>query len=171
MLSILAKCLYLSFPTFIIHVSYSISTLLLVSFIHFHARFSSGKGRAGSIPRRTINTSRWTAIPDSSASSTPRRDQERTEMLSRHVVVPLGTVPWVWPAGRASPIFPRTFWTYGRTNAAGISRLGELTRHSLYKFHSCALCREVTYHELFAKVTTLSLALLWQYSLSHHPRS
>jgi len=57
-LSILAKCLYLSFPTFITHVSYSISTLLLVSFIHFHARFSSGKGRAGSIPRRTINTSR-----------------------------------------------------------------------------------------------------------------
>jgi len=62
---------------------------MLLIFIHFHARFSSREGRVGNSPRRTWNTSRSTAISDSSAGPTPRRYQT---MQSLHVVLgrPLG---------------------------------------------------------------------------------
>jgi len=53
------------------------------------------------------------------------------------------------------------FWTYGRTNLAGISRFGEMAGYSgLYKIHSCALRREVSHHELFAKIPSLRLYLI-----------
>jgi len=36
--------------------------------------------------------------------------------------------------------------------------MGEVARHSgLYKFHSCALCREVSRRKLFAKIPSLPL--------------
>jgi len=41
----------------------------------------------GNIPRRTWKTSQSTAISDSSSSSTPRRDQARSVMKSRHLVL------------------------------------------------------------------------------------
>jgi len=50
------------------------------SFTHFRALFSIGEIRGGSSPRRTRNTSRLTAISDSSAGSTLRRAQARSEM-------------------------------------------------------------------------------------------
>jgi len=121
--------------------------LLIDSFIHynFRVRFSSGEGRRVSSPRRFRYTSRSTAIPDSSACSTPR---------------PLGCFPVVVASRTFSPIFPVTFWTHGRTNVDGISRFGEAARHSkLYEFHSCALCNKVSHRELLAKFPSLLLAL------------
>jgi len=57
------------------------------------------------------------------------------------------TFPWVLRAGLASPVFHGAFWTHGRTNVAGISRFGEVGRHSgLFEFRSCALCHEVSHH-------------------------
>jgi len=47
----------------------------VIHFVHFHARFSSRQGCGGSSSSRTWNTSRSTAISDSSAGSTPRRYQ------------------------------------------------------------------------------------------------
>jgi len=48
-----------------------------------------------------------------------------------------------------------------RTVVAEISRFGgEISRHSMmYEFHSCALCHEVSHHELYAKIPSLPLAL------------
>jgi len=57
------------------------------SFTHFRARFSFGESRECSSPRRTRNTSRSTAISDSSAGSTPRRYQANLEMESLHLVL------------------------------------------------------------------------------------
>jgi len=48
--------------------------------IHFRARFTHGEDRRGSSPRTTRNTSRSTAISGSSADSTPRREQARSEL-------------------------------------------------------------------------------------------
>ena len=48
------------------------------SFTYFRARFSYGESRGGSSLRMTGNTSRSTALSDSSAGSTPRRDQARS---------------------------------------------------------------------------------------------
>jgi len=50
------------------------------SFTHFRARFSFRESRGGSHPRRTRDSLRSTAISDSSAGSTPRLDQARSEM-------------------------------------------------------------------------------------------
>jgi len=46
----------------------------------FVPAFFWGEGHGGSSPNRTRNTSRSTAISNGSACSTPRRDQERSEM-------------------------------------------------------------------------------------------
>jgi len=78
------------------------------------------------------------------------------------------TFPWVQPAEFASPIFSGTFWSHGRTNVAGFSRFGEVAQHSgLYEFHSCALCCEVSYRELFAKISSqlIPLGILFVQSL------
>jgi len=48
--------------------------------VHFHTRFSSGEDRGGSSPRRSRNTSRFSAISGSSTGSTPRRDLPNSEM-------------------------------------------------------------------------------------------
>ena len=50
------------------------------SITHFRASFSFGEIRGGSSPTKTRNTSRSTAISDSSGDSTPRRYQARSEM-------------------------------------------------------------------------------------------
>jgi len=50
------------------------------SFTHFCARFSFGENRGGSSPRKKRNTSRSTAISDSSVGSTPRWDQARSDV-------------------------------------------------------------------------------------------
>jgi len=72
----------------------------------------------------------------------------------------LTTSPWVQPAGFASPIFPGAYWSHGRTIVAEISLFGDVTRHlELCEFHSCALCREVSRCELFAKTPPQPLAL------------
>jgi len=49
----------------------------------------------GSSPRRTRNSSRSIGISNSSAGSTPRRHQARSEMKSRHLVLgrTLGRIP------------------------------------------------------------------------------
>ena len=49
------------------------------SFTHFRARFSFGESCRGSSRRRPRNASQSAAISDSSADSTPRRDQARLE--------------------------------------------------------------------------------------------
>ena len=49
------------------------------TFNHFHTHFFSGEVRGGSTLRRTRNTSWSTAFSDSSAGSTPRRYQARSE--------------------------------------------------------------------------------------------
>jgi len=50
--------------------------------------------------------------------------------------------------------------TTGLSNAAGMSRFGELARHSgLGEFHSCALRRQASQRELIAKIPSLPLAL------------
>ena len=51
------------------------------SFVHsFSCPLFPGESRGGNIRRRTRNTSRSTAISDSSAGSTPRWDQARSVM-------------------------------------------------------------------------------------------
>ena len=52
----------------------------LIVFIQFHTSPSSGECRGDSSPSRTRNTSRFSAITDNSAGTTPRRDQARSEM-------------------------------------------------------------------------------------------
>jgi len=47
--------------------------LLDIWVVYFNAHFSSGEGPRNSIPRRTQNTWRNTAIPDSSACSSPSK--------------------------------------------------------------------------------------------------
>jgi len=47
------------------------------SFIHVHARFSSGEGPGDSSPRRALNTSYSTYL---TGSSIPKRDQARPEI-------------------------------------------------------------------------------------------
>jgi len=67
------------------------------SFTHCHARFSFYESRGGSSPRRTRNTSRSIGISNSSAGSTPRRYQARSEMQSLHLV--LGRTLGRFPVG------------------------------------------------------------------------
>jgi len=68
--------------------------------------------------------------------------------------------PWVYPARLASSVFRGTYCTHARTNVAGISRFGEVVRHSgLCEFHSCALCRIASYRGPFTKISFLPLAL------------
>jgi len=53
-----------------------------------------------------------------------------------------------------------TFWSHGRTIVAENSLFGKVTRDSgFYEFHSCALCREVSHRELFAKIPSLQFVL------------
>jgi len=100
--------------------------ILNCSFIHFHICFSSGESRAGSNSWRTRNASLFSAISDSSASTTPRWDQARSKMQSRNLV--LG-----WPLRRfhldavsraCLPTFPWTFWLHDRSNVREISIWG-----------------------------------------------
>ena len=49
-------------------------------FHHFHVFIFSKEGDGDSCSKRTPGTSRSTAISDSSAGSTPRRDEARSEM-------------------------------------------------------------------------------------------
>jgi len=119
------------------------------------------EGRGSCSPRRTWHTSRSTEIPESSTGSAPKRDQARSEMQSRHRTLEdlWAAFPWSQPEGLALPVFRGGFWTHGRANVAGISRLGEVGRHSeLCEFHSCALCHEVSHHWLFTKIPSSSLA-------------
>jgi len=52
-----------------------------------------------------------------------------------------------------------------------ISRFGEVAQHSgFYAFQNCALCREVSHHELFAKIPSLPLVLHLRYYIGHYPR-
>jgi len=114
----------------------------VIRFIHFHARFSSREGRRGTSPRRTQNTSRSTAIPDSSVGSTPRRDQARSEVQTLHLVFgrPLGCFPVDLASRTCLTSLSWAFWIHGRTNVVVISEFGEVVRHSgLCEFHSCAL--------------------------------
>ena len=72
--------------------------------------------------------------------------------------------PWVYCVANrtlVSLIFPGTFWSYGRSNVAEISRFKrEVARHSgFYEFYSCALCRYVSHHELFEKISSLPFSL------------
>ena len=91
-------------------------------FIHFHTYFSSPEDRGGRSPWKTRNTSRSTAISESSAGSTPRRVQawSRCNNVTWCLVGLRSAFPSVQPAGPASPIFPGAFWSRGRTIAAGI---------------------------------------------------
>jgi len=57
----------------------------VISFIHLHAWFSSGECRVGNSPRRTWNASRSTPILDSSAGSSPIRDQVLLVIQSLHL--------------------------------------------------------------------------------------
>ena len=61
----------------------------------------------------------------------------------------LVALSWVYPARLASPIFSEAFRTGGQNyNVPGISRFGEVVRHSaLCEFLGCALCHEVSHRE------------------------
>jgi len=69
--------------------------IIFVSLIHFHAPFSSGEGGRSSSPRRTSNTSRPTAMSDSSAGTTQRWDQAWSDLWALHLVLgqPQGHFP------------------------------------------------------------------------------
>jgi len=68
------------------------------SFTHFRARFTYGESRGGSSPRMTGNNPRSTALSDSSACSTPRRDQQGRRCTAvRHLV--LGRTLGRFPVG------------------------------------------------------------------------
>jgi len=66
-------------------------------------------------------------------------------------IKPPGHFLRVCAAGLSSPMFLRTFWTHGRTNVVDLSIRGADLTLRLYEFHSCALCREVSNCQLFAK--------------------
>ena len=78
----------------------------------------------------------------------------------------------LYPEGLSSPFFPGTFWIHGRTNIAGISRFEQVAWcPGLYWFHTCALCHEVSYRELFANILSLPFVLSivsFQSSLKTH---
>jgi len=134
-----------------------------VSCIHFRARSSSGEGGEGRNPRRTRNTSRSTAISGKSAGSTPRGDQERSEIQSLHLIVEqrLSRFPGGATSRARLTNFSGAFWTHGQTNVAWISRIGEVAWHwGLCEFHSYALCREASHRELFAKSHLCRLHLI-----------
>jgi len=119
----------------------------VIHFIHFHARFSSREGHRGT-SLRTQNTSRSTAISDSSAGSTSIRDQERSEVQTLHLGFgpSLGCFPVDLASTTCLTSLTRAFWIHGRTNVVVISEFGEVVRHSgLCRFHSCALCCEVSH--------------------------
>jgi len=67
----------------------------------------------------------------------------------------------LWPEGLSPLLFPGTFWTHGRINIAGISRLREVAWHpGLYGFQTCVLCYELSHRELFANIPSLPFILL-----------
>jgi len=97
-------------------------------------------GRGGSIHRSTWNTSWSTAISDSSAGSTPRRDQARPEMQSRHVGLRrhLGRFP-VCLASRAC--LPSGAVLSIRRSGSTSSALNFTAAHFVSKYHSRATTR------------------------------
>ena len=119
----------------------------MIHFIRFHACFSSREGRGGNIHRRTWNTSRSTSIPDSSAGSTPRRDQARSEMQLLHLGRPLGR----FHVGLASRACLTSLswgildtWPNYRSCVLSIRRSGSTFR-ALRIWQSCEICREVSH--------------------------
>jgi len=102
----------------------------------------------GNIHRRTRKTSRSTTISDSSAGSTPRRDQARSMMKSRHLVHGrhLGRFAVGLISRTCLTNFCGAFWIHGRTNVVVFSQFEEVLRPSgLCEFHSCTICREVSH--------------------------
>ena len=112
-----------------------------ISFI-FMPAFPLRSVAGGNIHRKTCNISRSTAISDSFADSTPRRDQARSEMQLFH----LG--PWrhMGLASRAClTSLSWAFWIHGRTAVVVFSQVEAVRYSGLFEFHSCALCREVSH--------------------------
>ena len=66
------------------------------------------------------------------------------------------------PEGLSSAFFPGIFWTHGRTNIAGISRVGEeVAWHpGIYRFQTCVLCHEGSHWEIFAINSSLPFVVL-----------
>jgi len=143
-------------PMFYI-IMIELSQYMFDLFIHLRARFSSEEGSGRSSHRRTRNTSRSTAISDSSARSAPSK--------VGYVVTPPGPCGTSWPLSSGNSqqdlprqSFPGALWTRGRNNVAGISWFREEVRHSvLCEFHSCARSREVPHCKLLARIPSLSL--------------
>jgi len=103
---------------------------------------------AGQQPQETWYTSQSTAISHSSAGSTPRRDQARSEMQLLHPSLgrPLGRFPVDLARRTCLTSLSGAFWIQGRTNVVVIFQFGEVVLHSgPCEFHSCALCCEVSY--------------------------
>ena len=120
--------------------------MLFISFI-FKPAFPLGRVVGGNSPRRTWNISWSTVISDSSNDSTPRWDQAMSEMQSLHLGLgqPLGRFA-VDLASKTCLASLSCGILHGRTNVAVVSQLGQVVWHSgLCKFHSCALCREVSH--------------------------
>ena len=120
----------------------------VIHFIHFHAHFLSREGRTSTSPRRTQNTSRSTAISHSSAGSTPRRDQARSEVQTLHLGFGrlLGCFPLDLASRNCLTSLLWTFWTHGQTNVVVISEFGEVVQHSgVCEFHNCTFCCKVSH--------------------------
>jgi len=94
--------------------------------IHIHFNSAECHCRGYSNLRWTQNTLRTAAIADSSAGSIPRPDLAKWEMQYNHLVLVdiWHAFPWVQSVGLSTPIFLRTFWSYGRTSGVASRKVG-----------------------------------------------
>ena len=132
--------------------------------IHFHALSSSQKNRLCRSPTRTRNNSRSTAISDTVALLAP--DQDRTKQGRRYSH---STPPGTWTTsgtlsrGCSQQAMPfQSFLGHSGHMAEpswGLSIRKSGSTFVVLRISSCALCREVSRRELFAKIPSLPLAL------------
>ena len=111
-----------------------------------------------------LNARQSTAILDCSSSSTERWDQTRLEMqvMPPGSCRPLGCFP-VGVSSRTCLVNLSwdilDTWLNQLSWDISIWKSGLMDWHSgFYEFHSCALCGEVSHHELFVKIPALPLA-------------
>jgi len=115
-----------------------------------------GEGCGDTILMRAA-TSQSTAISGSSAGSTTRWDQLRSEMWSLPVRRwPLHRLSLSVTSRLASPLSWGILDT-SPTNIAGISQFRKVAPHSqLYEFHSCMFCHKLSHYKLWKNPIFLS---------------
>ena len=96
----------------------------------------------------------------------PLQDRTKQDRRCSH-----NTVPWLtsWPLsfGCSEQNLPDQSFLVQSCNMAEPTQLREVAPFSdLYEFHRCALCHEVSHHELYANIPSLSVR---QHSFLHYP--